>query len=120
MKLHLNQNIKENRFSEYLGKQVRVHTAHFDLPLLMMADRLEAWTVQTISSLNEADFTALVAWQAEVILLGTGEKQIFLHPKITAPLLENGIGIEIMDSAAACRTFNILADEGRRVLAALF
>lgn len=119
MKLHLNQNLKENRFSEYLGGRVRVHGEHFDLPLLMMADRAEAWAVKDFAALGEADFAALLAWQPELVLLGTGDVQRFLHPKITAPLFNQGIGIEIMDSAAACRTFNILADEGRRVLAAL-
>ena len=53
------------------------------------------------------------------MLFGTGDRLRFLHPSVTAPLMARGIGIETMDTAAACRTYNFLAGEGRRVLAAL-
>ncbi|VEJ21011.1 Mth938-like domain-containing protein [Neisseria animaloris] len=56
----------------------------------------------------------------EVILVGTGEKQVFLHPKIAAALAAKGIGLESMTTASACRTFKILQSEGRRVWAWLW
>ena len=56
----------------------------------------------------------------EVILVGTGEKQTFLHPKITATLAAYGIGLESMSTAAACRTYTLLQSEGRRTWAWLF
>lgn len=55
----------------------------------------------------------------ELILLGTGRRQQFLHPAVTQRLLGMGIGVEIMDSHAAARTYNILMSEGRKVLAIL-
>jgi uncharacterized protein len=52
----------------------------------------------------------------EVVLIGTGERQSFLHPRILAPLIDQRIGVECMGLAAACRTYNILMGEGRRVV----
>lgn len=57
--------------------------------------------------------------QIEVVLIGTGPQQQFLHPRLTSPLLSARIGVEVMDSQAAARTYNILMSEGRRVVAAL-
>lgn len=56
--------------------------------------------------------------EPEIVLLGTGEQQRFPHPRLTRELLTRGIGVEIMNTAAACRTYNILMLEGRRVVAA--
>ncbi|MGB4883362.1 MAG: Mth938-like domain-containing protein [Neisseria sp.] len=63
---------------------------------------------------------SLQAGNPEVILVGTGDKQIFLHPKITAALAAQGVGLESMSTQAACRTFMILNSEGRRVWAWLW
>ena len=63
---------------------------------------------------------ALEAGRPEVILVGTGSKQVFLHPKITAALAARGIGLESMTTQAACRTYMILSSEGRRVWAWLW
>ena len=60
-----------------------------------------------------------VALEPEIVLLGTGDRQHFPHPRLLAPLTERRIGVEVMDTRAACRTFNILVAEGRRVAAAL-
>jgi len=60
-----------------------------------------------------------VPLQPDIVVLGTGASLRFPHPRLTRALLEQRIGLEVMDTAAACRTFNILAAEGRRVAAAL-
>ena len=65
------------------------------------------------------DFENLKELGAEILLLGTGPKQRFPHPSLTAPLAQAGIGVEVMDLKAACRTYNILAAEARKVAAAL-
>src|SRR5437899_7480140 len=70
-------------------------------------------------ALTEADFAGLAAYAPEIVLLGTGSTLRFPHPRLTRALAESGIGIEVMDTAAASRTFNILAAEGRNVVAAL-
>jgi uncharacterized protein len=57
--------------------------------------------------------------EPEIVLLGTGRRQQFPHPRLTQALLEQGVGVEVMDTAAACRTYNVIMLEGRRVAAAL-
>ncbi len=61
----------------------------------------------------------LAELKPEVVLLGTGTRLRFPHPRLTRALTDAGIGVEVMDTPAACRTFNILAAEGRKVLAAV-
>lgn len=70
------------------------------------------------AELQAADMDAVLALDPEVVLLGTGERQRFPAPAVMAACLTRGVGIEVMDSAAAARTFNVLAGEGRRVVAA--
>ena len=69
--------------------------------------------------MTPADFEAMLALTPEVVLLGTGSRQRFAHPRLHACLSAARIGLECMDTGAACRTYNILMAEGRRVLAAL-
>ncbi len=72
------------------------------------------------ADLSAADFQVALAARPEVVLVGTGAKQVFLHPRITAELAAAGIGVETMSTAAACRTYMILHSEGRRVWAWLW
>ena len=67
--------------------------------------------------LTDAFWQTVVAHAPEVLLIGTGSKQNFIHPHSLAPLYAANIGVECMDSGAAARTFNVLMSEGRRVLA---
>ncbi len=80
---------------------------------------IEGWAPAGFGALTERDFDALLANQPELVLLGTGERQQFPHPGLLRPLSAAHVGVEAMDTRAACRTFNILAAEGRRVAAAL-
>ena len=120
MKLHLNQNLNQNRFTAYSETSVSINKQEYTPPLLVSAERLETWQVADFAALQASDFEALLAWEPEVVLLGTGTGQKFPHPRLTAALLAAGVGVEVMTTQAACRTFNILADEDRRVVAALF
>ena len=72
-----------------------------------------------LGALSSDDFARLLQWRPEIVLLGTGRTQTFLHPRLTQPLTAAHVGVEIMDTRAACRTFNILVGEGRRVVAGL-
>jgi uncharacterized protein len=69
--------------------------------------------------LEEADLRRLLDFSPELVLLGTGPRQRFPRPALLRPLIEARVGFEVMDLQAACRTFNILVGEGRRVAAAL-
>ena len=77
------------------------------------------WPVASVEALGPADFEQMLTMRPEVILLGTGERQRFVHPRLYACLTNARIGLEMMDTGAACRTYYILMAEGRHVLAAL-
>ena len=78
-----------------------------------------AWDCMSFESLGAAHFAPLAALDAEMVIFGSGTRLRFPHPSWLQPLMARRVGVETMDTAAACRTYNILAAEGRRVLAAL-
>jgi uncharacterized protein len=78
-----------------------------------------AWGPDTFEGLDAGHFAALAALPCDVTLLGTGARQRFPAPALLRPLIEAGRGIEVMDTPAACRTYNVLIAEGRTVVAAL-
>lgn len=87
---------------------------------LLAPDRLiENWPVFSADQFDLAAVDAVAALDPEVVLLGTGERQVFPPREAQAALLRRRIGIEVMDNAAVCRTYNLLAGEGRRVIAAI-
>lgn len=81
---------------------------------------LQPWHCHQMTDLSEADFEKLANMAPEIVLFGSGDKLIFPPHALLRPLIRKGIGLETMDTAAACRTFNVLAGEGRKVVAALF
>lgn len=80
---------------------------------------VKPWAEGGFDHLTEPDFERIKSLQPEIVLLGTGARQRFPHPRVYRALTDAGIGVEIMSSAAAARTYNIIAAEGRRVAAAL-
>ena len=97
---------------------VLVNDRTLERSFLLAPDRLvEGWRPASATDLQPADLDAALALQPELVLLGTGERQRFPSPAAMAAMLTRGIGIEVMDNAAAARTFNVLANEGRRVVA---
>ena len=77
------------------------------------------WAPAGFGALAAEDFAALLQHAPALVLLGTGARQQFPHPRLTDALARARVGVEVMDTRAACRTFNILVAEGRRVVAAL-
>jgi uncharacterized protein len=73
------------------------------------------WPVTQIEEISPEDFAAAVTVPVELVLLGTGRRQRFISPVLSQVLMQKGIGLEVMDSVAACRTYNVLASEGRQV-----
>lgn len=96
-----------------------VNGARYSASLIVLPERVLAWSAASFAALRASDFDVLVAQAPEIVLLGTGARQRFPDPRVTRALLAARIGLEVMDLAAACRTFNILAAEDRRVAAAL-
>jgi uncharacterized protein len=80
---------------------------------------VQVWGVQRFDALADAHFEALCALQPEVVIFGSGPRLRFPSPKLLQALMRARIGVETMDTPAACRTYNVLLGEGRRVLAAL-
>jgi hypothetical protein len=89
-------------------------------PLLIssMGHRLD-WDAHAFDTLDEASFEPILDWGAELVLFGSGPLLRFAKPQWLAALYARRIGVETMDTQAACRTYNFLAGEGRRVVAAL-
>jgi uncharacterized protein len=88
--------------------------------LIILPDRvIRDWSPHSFAGLNPQDFELLARLETDIILLGTGLSQRFPSPALCSAVIEQGIGMEAMSTAAACRTFNILMSEGRRVAAAL-
>jgi uncharacterized protein len=85
---------------------------------LLGTGEIRDWSPRSHGEIDEAALDAALALQPELLLLGSGPRQRFLPPRLQALLLARGIGVECMDNGAAARTFNLLADEGRRVVAA--
>ena len=96
-----------------------VNGARHAASVIVLPERIEPWAVADFAALTEAHFAALAALAPEIVLLGTGSRLRFPHPRLTTALARAGIGLEVMDVQAACRTFNILAEEERHVAAAL-
>ena len=98
---------------------VRVGLHEYRSGIVQTPDTVTPWAPSGVDALTEKDFEDLLAHAPEIVLLGTGGTLRFPHPRLTHAIAEAGIGLEVMDTPAACRTFNILAGEGRKVVAAL-
>lgn len=119
MKFHLNA-ASGNFFTGHGAGYVRLGIREYRENLIVTPEQIiPHWAGGGFDALSEADFAAIAALGPEVALLGTGSTMRFPAARLTRPLIEAGIGLEIMDTSAACRTFNILAAEGRKVAAAI-
>ncbi len=119
MKLHATGPTGFNVVTAYGADYVAVNGVRHEQSLIVLPDRVAAWSARSFDALTAEDFAFLATLQAEIILLGTGPRQRFPHPRLTAPLARAGIGVEVMDLQAASRTYNILVAEERKVAAAL-
>ncbi len=120
MKLQLAQTEGWNTFTEYGEDYVSVNAVrHQDNLIVLPYQLIEKWTPASFSTLSRTDFDFLATLDAEIILLGTGKLLRFPSPELMQSLMQARKGIEVMDTQAACRTFNVLAGEKRKVAAAL-
>ncbi len=120
MKLHADQNPSLNTITAYGDGYVEINGQRHTGPLVIRPEGdILVWDVETFDVLAAAHFEALLAHAPEVVILGTGPRQRFPHPRLTMALAQARIGVEVMATGAACRTYNILMSEDRKVLAAL-
>jgi uncharacterized protein len=121
LKFHLNKAEGLNLFTAYGDNYVSINHQRYDNPSIMVTPDIVItdWAAPCFADLSAAHCESLLKYEPEIILLGTGKHLHFPHPSITAPIAHARIGLEVMDNQAACRTYNILVSEGRRVMAVL-
>ena len=117
MKFHLSDNHGLNVFTAHGTDYVRVNEQRFEQPVIVTPEQIvEDWPAKSFATLTEDDFSHFLALKPEVLLLGTGSLHRFAHPQLYRALSAAGIGVECMSTPAACRTFNILASDERKVV----
>ena len=97
----------------------RIDSQHYSTNLLVLPDSVTPWSVQAIDQIDSEVVEQLLQLQPDLIVLGSGSRQIFPPSGVMSSFARAGMGFEVMDTQAACRTYNVLVSEGRRVLAAL-
>jgi uncharacterized protein len=120
MKLSLDATGEANVIRAYDQGWITVNEYTYRQSILLSPGRVVPdWPPQTFAAFTEADFAVIVELQPEIVLLGTGARLQFPAPQLLQALMRAGIGLEVMDTRAACSTYNIVMAEGRRVVAAL-
>lgn len=120
MKLHLSKLSGLNLFSGYGDGYVLINQERYEHNLILLPNQIiDDWQAQTVEQLEIEHFESVLACQPEIILLGTGISLCFPSQRLLTTLAKSGIGVEVMDTQATCRTYNILVEEGRQVAAAL-
>lgn len=120
MKLHSSNTKQYQTVTGYDDRGVEINAERFDFSLIVMPETPpRAWDVASFEQLGEQHFEQIAQDAPDVVVLGTGARQRFVHPRLIAALSARHVGVEYMDSKAACRTYNILMGEGRKVTLAL-
>jgi uncharacterized protein len=119
MKLHRATNEGLQLFTGYGAGYVAVNRVRYEKSVLVSPQAVSEWPVGGFEALTADDFEFIIASRPEIVILGTGTTQRFPAPGLARALAASGAGIEVMDSRAACRTYNILVAEGRKVVAAI-
>jgi uncharacterized protein len=119
MKIERDDNPGRNAFTGYGEGYVDVGGKRHTASVVVGAERIVDWSARSAGSLTRADFAPILELKPEIVLLGTGDSLLFPDPASLADLHAARIGVEVMDTHAACRTYNILLGEGRDVVAAL-
>lgn len=119
MKLHLSRTENINLINGYGSDFILINGVRHESSLIVLPDEIVGHWAAHLGQLATEHFDMLALRAPEIILLGSGKSLRFPSPALYAGLIKARIGVEVMDTPAACRTYNILAAEGRRVAAAL-
>ena len=120
MKLHATSTQQYQTITAYDENGVEINARPYRRSLLVMPEMAPVdWPVASFDALTAEDFAQIDAISPDVVILGTGARQRFIHPRLITTLTARRVGVETMDNPAACRTYNILMAEGRRVALAL-
>ncbi len=120
MKLHVTPTQQYQTVTGYEQDWIEINAVRFDHSLIVLPEIAPMrWPVTDFESLRTEDFQAVEAQAPDLLILGTGSRQRFVSPRLVAGLISRRIGVECMDNQAACRTYNILMAEGRKVALAV-
>lgn len=118
MKLHLTTG-DGNLFTGYGNDYVEINKNRHSGGLIVSSNDVRPWPATCFADLNDTHFALIAAMNPELVLIGTGQRIQFPHPKLYRALTDRQIGVDIMDVSALCRTFNVLVSEGRQVVAGI-
>jgi len=119
MKIEREQTSGRNAFTGYGPGYVEVNRDRHTSSVIVSGESVMPWSARSPGDLSREDVRPLADMAPEVVLIGTGASLVFPDPAALADLHAARIGVEVMDTRAACRTYNILLGEGRNVVAAL-
>ena len=120
MQIQLETGSQNNLIRAHAPGQITVNDTVYRASIIVLPNRVIAdWPPQQFAELAAPHFQLLGELESEVVLIGTGKRLQFPRVELLTPLIASGTGFELMDTAAACRTYNILMGEGRKVAAAL-
>ncbi|HZS80726.1 MAG TPA: Mth938-like domain-containing protein [Herbaspirillum sp.] len=120
MKLHSTATQQYQTITAYDENGIEINAVRFTHSLLVLPETPPVvWPVTSFEQLSTEHFIQIDAALPDVVILGTGRRQRFAHPRLTSVLGARRVGVECMDNQAACRTYNILMAEGRKVALAL-
>lgn len=118
--LDLDSNQARYQIRAYKPGSLQINEQIYTVSLIISPEQLITnWAPQSILELTSPDLAPILALKPDILLIGTGEKLIFPAISVYGDLINHGIGVEIMDTSAACRTYNALTAENRNVIAAL-
>jgi uncharacterized protein len=120
VKLQSDPHSGANTITGYGDGYIEINKIPYSHAVLLSSDgEILEWAAKSFEELSSSDFAQMASLKPELIIIGTGKRQRFPKPELLKTLIEAKLGFEIMDSQAACRTYNILVGEGRQVLLAL-
>lgn len=120
MQLNKDQHHGDYVIKRYEDGKITINENTYTKSLVISATQLiESWPPNTLEELQSEHFSPIITLKPEVVLLGTGKNLVFPDQAVLAPLYDNNIGVEVMDTLAACRTFNVLMAESRHAVAAV-
>ncbi len=120
-KLNLHRDPTITLIRSYTDGKIHIGAQQFAHSVIVTSQGVTEWSLRSIEALRDQDFSSVfeMPFNAEMVILGTGAHLVFPSAEQTRSLISAQIGLEVMDTAAACRTYNILADDGRNVVACL-
>lgn len=119
MQISRESNEAQYQITSYTADSITINEQVCTTSVLIMPQQLSVWPVKNVQDITAQTFLELIHLNPEIILIGTGALPGFIDPSITSVIYTSKIGLEVMTTSAACRTYTALTAEGRKVLAAL-